>query len=645
MPAAPAATARWRAHWPAAALAVLAMLVALWARHRLYPAYSWNRDEPVYLWHVDVLRSGRLTATDGGHPSLFQPWLSARGDGELFTQYTLGWPLVLLAARVLTGSAGAALLLGAGLAVVGTYAFGIEVLRDRRIATLGAVLMVASPILAIQAGAYLSYLFTLGLGLLAGVLLLWGIRQRRRVPLLAAGVLLGWIFLTRPYDALLWGAAFAAFALVRERERWARCLRSASLAAVAAVPFVVAALAYNHRVTGSWLQFPITAADPMDTFGFGPKRLMPTFEVVDYDLPTAIRATAKNAFLLPWFLAGTYVGLVLAAVGLWQRRRHESTLALVLVGAVFPLGYFVFWGNHLSSLAARISGPIYFIPLYTPVCLLIAAALVAWWPDRRRLVVVLGVALVAATVPAAISRFDVNRAISAEQEPWRESVAGIEGRAIVFVADSAPYLLYLNPFSANDPDLRGRILYAADGDPAMLDLIAEQPGRTPYLQQATVPSPETGPREHPYDLAVSLQPIEVRRGAALDLSIAVPRRGGARIAHVTIATGASEKTADLELDAAQVPAPLEVLVVPPGARRGLELAARGAISVLVGYGDTAVAAARSPRLETQVLYRVVGGRVEALLPAAAYQRVPVEGELQWRRAPTGTGLQIEVRPS
>ena len=190
-------------------LAVAAALVALWARHHLFPAYSWNRDEPVYLWHVDTLRAGHLTPTDGGHPSLFQPWLSARGDGVFFTQYTLGWPLVLLAAAVVTGTAGNALLLGAALAVVGIYALGMELWHDRRVATVaGARSWWPRPSSPSRAASYLSYLFTLGLGLLFGAALLSGIRRQRMGLLLVAGALLGWIFLTRPYDAVLWGVAF-----------------------------------------------------------------------------------------------------------------------------------------------------------------------------------------------------------------------------------------------------------------------------------------------------------------------------------------------------------------------------------------------------------------------------------------------------
>lgn len=632
-----------REHWPAFALAAGAALLALWARHALFPAYSWNRDEPVYLWHVDVLRTGHLRASDGGHPALFRPWLSAHEDGMLFTQYTLGWPLVLLAAAVLTGSAGTALLVGAALAVLGTYAIGLELLRDRRIATVGAALMVTSPILPIQGGAYLSYLFTLGLGLLFGALLLSGLRLGGAWRPLLAGVLLGWIFMTRPYDAVLWAAAFGGYALFRERSRLGAVVRSAAWVGAGALPLVVATLAYNRHVTGGWLAFPITTADPMDTFGFGARRLMPTFEIVDYDLGKALKATAKNFFVLPWFLVGSYAGAAAALTGLWQRRREPSTLALVLICAAFPLGYFVFWGTHLSSLASRISGPIYFVPLYAPICLLAASVLVRWWAARRRLAHGLLVALLVGTVPAAVTRFDVNRDISVQQRPWRESVEAIEGRAIVFVADTAPYLLFLNPFSANSPDLDGRILYAADGSPDMLDLIAEQPDRKPYLQQGTVAAPDTGPREDPADLDVTITPVDVRSGRTLTLTAAINPPGGASVVHVDVSTGIASHSQTIGVEQGSGPATLRLTLAAPGAIGDLATDGRGKVSVTVGWGATDVAAARQ-LVREEIVYRVAGGKLEVLLPSAKMRSERHDDTRPWRRTPVLDELRVDLTP-
>ena len=147
--------------WALPALTLTAFAVSLLVQHTIFPALSWNRDEAVYLWHVDVLRAGQLSTTDGGHPDLFQPWLSAARDGTLFSQYTLGWPLVLLAGSVL-GSTDLAVAAGAALAVAGTWALVHELSRDRALATVAALFMLVSPILLVQSGGLLNYLFTLG---------------------------------------------------------------------------------------------------------------------------------------------------------------------------------------------------------------------------------------------------------------------------------------------------------------------------------------------------------------------------------------------------------------------------------------------------------------------------------------------------
>lgn len=631
---------RW--HWPAAVLAVVAGLVAIAAHEWIFPALSWNRDEPVYLWHVELLRQGQLTAALGDHPDLFANWLSAVRDGQQFTQYTLGWPLALLGARLLTGTAASALPLSAALAVAGTYALAYELTGRRRTATLAGGLLVASPILALQSGVFLGYTFTLGLGFAAGALLLSGVRRGRPWRFVAAGALLGWVFLTRPYDALLWGGAFALAALVTAGSPRSRVLRGATVTAATALPFVVAALLYNRHVTGQLLEFPITAADPLDGFGFGRRRLMPGFEAVDYDVGKGLKASAKNALVLPWFLVGGYLGVAVAAWGLWRSRASRVLPVTLLVGAAFPLGYFVFWGTHLSSLASRISGPIYFVPLYGVVCILAAIALEGWWSNRRRLAVAAIVVLGLATLPGAITRFAVNREISVEQRPWRESVAALDQPSIVFVADTGRYLLYTNPFSANPPDLDGRILFATAGSPEMLDLIADHPGRRPYLQIPSVAAPELGPREDPQDLDVVLEPVEVVRGEAVVVMLSLTPPPGARFAHVEVTAG--EGTVERSVELGPAPSTVEVPVGRAASGSdGLVVADRGTLRATVGYGSTAAEAAARPSVRRSAPYRLAGSDVEVLLPSLPERLVQVGDRQQWRHVWPLAELDLAVR--
>jgi hypothetical protein len=629
-----------RSHWPAAVLAVIAAAIAVLAHLHLFPAYSWNRDEPVYLWHMEVLRAGRLTAGDGGHPGLFLPWLSGHADGELFTQYTIGWPAVLLAARLVTGTAAAALPLAAALAVTGTYALAFELTARRRVATLAGGLFVASPIVAIQGGVYLSYLFTLGVGLIAGALLLSGVRRDRPGRHLVAGGLFGLVFLTRPYDALLWAAAFALGLVLARPDARRATVRALGLSAVAAAPFVVLALLYNRRITGELLTFPVTAKDPLDGFGFGDRRLAPGFEAVDYTPWRALRATAKNGVLLPWFLVGGYLGVVAAAAGLWIRRREPATRVLLLVAAVFPLGYFVFWGTFLSSLASRISGPIYLVPLYAVVCTLAAMAIDHWWSSRRSVAVATLVVLGLATLPGAITRFDVNREISLQQQPWRTSVEGIPEPALVFVADTSTHLLYTNPFASNPPDLDGEVLYAVAGRPEMLDLIAEHPDRSPFLQQGSVSPQDLGPLESPRQLDVDVDPIRIVRGRELRVSVTVAPPPGEPVVDLRVSSGGHEVRRTVTADRGPVTVDVALGGSGPGS---LPVDRHGLLTVTIGYGSTEAAARERGDVRRLTPYRVGAEILEVVTPLLGQRSTAITDQRrEWRHERDLTALEVTV---
>ncbi len=475
----PAEITGWRTrvhkYWLLAALVLLAMVIAIVVHHFVYPAYSWNRDEPVYLWTVRALRSGQIFTSGGGAPRFFQPWLTGLHDGMYFSQYTPGWPLVLAAGEVFFGTATFAIALGAGLAVLGTYLLAREITGNHVLALVSAGIMVASPILVIQSGIYVSYLFSLGLGLVFGATFLGGLRRPTRWPVVVGGLCLGYLFMTRPYDAVLWAAPFLLYAVYAQWRRWRPLLRAVVWCAVGFLPFAIATLVYNRHVTGSFTEFPITFADPRDTFGFGTKSIAARWSTTPFGVRDAIRGVGRNLLNLPLFLFGTFVGVLVAAVGLWQRRRERSTIALLLLAAAFPIGYFFFWGIFLSASFSSVSGPLYLVPLYAPLSILIATVLLSTWHQRRALAIVLVAVLVVATIPLLALKIDQNHSISLAQQPWRDADNSIHGRALVFVEYSGPYLLHLNPFSENPPDLDGRILYATDREAENLDLIAAHP--------------------------------------------------------------------------------------------------------------------------------------------------------------------------
>lgn len=625
-----------RTYWPVAALALLAAGLSWWSSHAVFPAYSWNRDEPVYVWQAETLRAGMFGTPDGNFPQFFHPWLSAERGGEFFSQYTLGWPLVLLVGDVLFGSPAAGLAFGAALAVVGTYAFARTVLEDHVGALVAAALMTASPIIIVQGGVYLAYLFTLGLGLCFGAALISGVRAGKRLRVVTAGALLGYIFLTRPFDVILWAAAIGGPLAFTHRHEMGRLFRNLSWFTLGALPLVAVTLAYNQRMTGSLTRFPVTVKEPLDTFGFGLRRIMPEFAKVDYGIITAVKGTLKNGFYLLLFVVGGVVSLPVAVFGLRRRLGDPMNATLFAVLAAFPLGYFLFWGTNVSSLTSRISAPIYYLPMYAPLCILVAVALVDVGRRRLGAAIVLAAALVVAGLPFAINRITTNHRISVAQEPWKQATAELRARqhdSLVFVADSGPYLMFLNPFSANAPNLDDQVLWAVDRVGENIALIEAMPERTAYRMQASFRGDELDPDEQPLVAKISLLPLDIVHGDKLvvraDIEnptehpvVVVTMRIDGRLVQRTLADD-SERGAHHEFTWTLSRADASKL----GSVLGL---ADGTYTLGVGFGATRAEAA-VPTVRSVLPYRTTDRGIDALVPVRAERLSVIDRrKLRWR---------------
>jgi hypothetical protein len=466
--------------------------------------------------------------------------------------------------------------------------------------------------------------------------------------LVVSGLLAGYLFMTRPFDAFLWALAFFGFALF-DRWRARRSLvRGALWAGLGFLPLLVATLAYNRYVTGSFTQFPITAADPRDTFGFGTRSIGTRWSTTDFTPWVAVKGVGRNGVELPPFLVGSYLGVAVAAIGFWLRRRDRSTYALLAVAVVFPLGYLFFWGIALSANFADVSAPLYFIPLLPVLSVLIAIAVTAAWRRRRALAVLGCVVLVGATVPFLVDRLENNRAISDAQVPWRDAEAKFRGRSLVFVEHSGPYLIHLNPFSANNAELDGRILYAADRGPENLDLIAARPGRRVYYERTNLSTEDTLDN---FDLPVptiTVTEMHVAQAALLSVRVRVTNttddptvvayaRVGNQVESRTLSTDATRgEVFDTEFRLAPRRAGVDGALPLPGPRGTL----------IVGTGTGREASRALLRQEQQrFAYRIDGDRVELLTPGRMFL-ARAEGKRFTRdQVSTLPSLAIDVAPA
>ena len=191
-------------------------------------------------------------------------------------------------------------------------------------------------------------------------------------------------------------------------------------------------------------------------------------------------------------------------------------------------------------------------------------------------------------------------------------------RALVFVGYSGPYLLHLNPFSENPPDLDGRILYAADRGPENLDLIAERPGRVPYFEVSSLSRDETLTDHNPPVPTITVTRATIDRGTSVTVRATVTNPGDdpTVVAYLQIGNDIEARTLSTTAQRGDV-FDTEWTVAPSAAAvAGATPLPERLGEVVVGFaaGATADAALAAPHHEDNYAYRVDGTTAEVLTP-------------------------------
>ncbi|MDQ1477938.1 MAG: hypothetical protein QOE62_3167, partial [Actinomycetota bacterium] len=479
-----------RVSWPFVVVSGLAGGAALLARANLFPLMSGDADEPVYVYQGRMLTHGHVTLSAATHAEFFHPWLFGRHGSRLFSQYQPGWPAVIALGHLL-GDERVALVVAAIAAVAGTWFLAQEIAPGS--GGFAAAVLLLSPMFVVDAGLYLSYLWSAGLvaGALAAVLA--GVRTSRRPPFCVGGALFGLALLSRPFDALI-VAVVAGGYIVIARLRDGPGARLAVLwTAAGALPFVMLTALYNAHVTGNPFRFPLQAASRLDTFGFGARAMAPGQPSLDYTPRAAWSALARNVGAVPFWFGGSGVGIVLAIAAVVMHRRRRETWVLVAVIVLFPVGYFFWWATSLAASGAFTGlGPHYYVPAFVPLAVLAGWALRDLLRRSRALVTV-GVLAVGVgsliMVPTILDNAHGTAALQrAKLAPF--TVARLTNAVVVMRTEPSrySYMLLGYPFLVDDPDQSGSVLYATDRGPASAELARRFPSRRLFqLVQRTEP--------------------------------------------------------------------------------------------------------------------------------------------------------------
>jgi 4-amino-4-deoxy-L-arabinose transferase-like glycosyltransferase len=630
--------ARWRA-----ALVVLASVAgaaAVLTNLTLFPLYSLNRDDSVYVAMARLLETGAVTLP--ADSDAFRPWASAVVGDRVVLKYTPPWPALIAAGDLVTGSPRAALAVSAAAAAVLVALLTAEVLRDRVVAVTAGALFALSPVVVVQSGTYLPYLFSLALALGAAVLLLSGTRLGSTPRLVAAGGVAGVAAFARPFDALLTVAPFAvAVLLARERGGLSR-LGVVLRVAAGALPVLALTLVYNAAVVGGPFRLPFTVTGPKDTFGFGERGVFPehTVDFTPADGVAGLLATLRGT---PGWVFGGLVLVVLAVLGL-VRTRGAARWAVAALAVVVPLGYLPFWGPWAMSTQWKglaLFGPFYSLPVVVPLVVFGAAGLLDLWRRATaRARVTAAVAVVAMVVLTAVAVPAPVRGNLAVRDDYRAV------QRVVAAADLDDALLFLprrgdlgfastTPFLENDPSLRQPVLYAEQRGAADLALADRFPDRTLYrLSEDLRPGQTTGGR-------LTLDRLRVDAGPTVTLRLRVTNPTDRPVAVAYLSDG--EQVWSQVLDRASSRGRVyEVTwtVAAPGAAsdhpEAIPLPGAGVLAAGLDVRTAEAADRPGRRWERRVAHRAVddGARLELLRPGQAWARDDAPGS-GWVQAAAG----------
>jgi hypothetical protein len=251
-----------------------------------------------------------------------------------------------------------------------------------------------------------------------------------------------------------------------------------------------------------------------------------------------------------------------------------------------------------------------------------------------------------ATVPFLVNQIDENNGFSDAQAPWRDSVKSIEGRALVIVDRSAPYLLHLNPFSSNPPDLDGRVLYAADRGWRDFEVIADHPDRTPYLQASDVKSQDLATA--PAVPNISLRKLKVTEGSSVTVNASLTNTTGHPIVIAYLRVGEeviSRQVVDRDSEKGQT-YNVRWQLFPesePLCERCEGLVNHGSVSIGIGTGATTDDDTDLIRFEDEMSYRVTGDQLELLTPGRGTHVVKTQnGKIAFWRGDTTNAIEIRA---
>lgn len=503
-----------------AGLAAFAAILAAGVRRIVFPHGSINNDEGIYRLQAQTLQHGHLFTPALSPLTAFRPWLAAVVDHHWVLKYVPVEAALLAVAGTVTGTASAALPVIAAAGVAATWLLMRELLDDTASALVATVLVALAPLVIVQSALLVGYLPTLVLLEVFAWSVLRTVRQPRAVWCVLGGVAAGVAGVARPYDTVLFALPLVVLAAVRLGRRLAGPL---GWYLIGALPPLAAMVLYDRAATGSAFRLPFNLFEPADRPGFGLRRMYPQEQLHPFGWSLGLRGSADHLLLTVLWVAGGPVLVLLAAIGVWRRRRSGASLAVAATALAFPLGYVFFWGAWNASRlwhGVRYLGPFYFLPMVVAIAAFGGAELVTLYRRWRPL------ALAVALVGVAGSAIVVAPAVAADAR-WSRQDGAVLSAVDRVAAASPPAMVLVEPTGyllaplsgvTNRWDGSGPLLYGVwNGNTQDLATLDAHHDRRTYLLTLFGTF-----KPHPAHLAAIVRPIWTKSGPTVTLHVSAP---------------------------------------------------------------------------------------------------------------------------
>lgn len=368
------------------AVALIVLVLCATVNRLAFQGLPHLQDEVVYLFQAECLLHGGLGAPAPPPDAIeaLELYLLRVSNGEWFSVTFPGWPAVLALGVAIDLPWLVNPVLAALCVLLAHSVF--RQLADRGTANLVIVLLATSPWFIATSATLMVHTLTLCCLLSAWAALLRARQGQHALFGFLAGAAMGIFFLTRPYEAVLFGTLTGLWVL-----RWIKLRGAWQIVGAYGLGCILASaplFLFNAHFTGELLTTPInqyideTWHPGANKLGFGSEiGPNPTWTSVDLYpghsprealIHTQHSLQAVNVELLGWATGSLLILLYFVSRG----RFRAVDVSMLILCATTILAYFPYWYSGTFYV-----GPRYWFMLLLPMIVLTACAIRATWTD------------------------------------------------------------------------------------------------------------------------------------------------------------------------------------------------------------------------------------------------------------------------